>query len=248
MEYAVIVQARTGSTRLPGKMTTKFYSDKVLLEVILERILLVVPKNNLVLATTTNISDDVICDIANKLKIRCFRGSELNVLDRFIKAAELCETNNIIRICADNPFLNLDDIELLIKELISNTTDYISFKFASRIPTIKSHIGLYAEGVKLNALRRVQDKEVDNFYKEHVTNYIYEHKDEFELKFIDVPNIVENNTNIRLTIDTQEDFDLLKHIYKNVGNYKSLEELFNFINSNSEFLDIMKKQIIKNTK
>ncbi|MDB4710952.1 hypothetical protein OAF16_04405, partial [Flavobacteriales bacterium] len=105
-ETGIIIQARTGSTRLPNKIILPFYKEKGILELIVERInkYTDIP---IVVATTKNPKDDAIVKIASKNGVGCYRGSENNVLSRFIETAKKNNFKNIIRICADNPFLDI---------------------------------------------------------------------------------------------------------------------------------------------
>ena len=124
-ETGIIIQARTGSTRLPNKIFLPFYKEKGILELIIDRI-----KNSIdlpiVIATTEKSKDDKIVELAGEKEIACFRGSELNVLNRYIKTAEKFNFSNIIRICADNPFLDIEDLIVLSKQ--ENSFDYSCLK------------------------------------------------------------------------------------------------------------------------
>ena len=169
----IIIQARLGSTRLPEKMILPFYKNKGILEILIEKIKLSFPNIPVILATTDNANDDRLALLGEKLKILVFRGEEQNVLKRFIDAALKYDIDKIIRICADNPFLDMLYLKNLIKEYDDSSYDYISFKTSRDLPTIKTHYGFWTEGVMLTALKKIKKLTGEKIYLEHVTNFIY---------------------------------------------------------------------------
>jgi spore coat polysaccharide biosynthesis protein SpsF (cytidylyltransferase family) len=247
----IILQARTGSTRLPNKMILPFFEEKGILETILIRLKdanLHVP---IVLATTTNKSDDILETIALSNEIPVFRGSESNVLDRFIKAGEKFNFTKIIRVCADNPLLDLFALKRQIDLFEMSEVDYLCFALNNNTPTIKTHYGFWTEGVKMSSLKKVADVTDEPLFLEHVTNYIYTHPNEFSIQFEKIDAKIERENNIRLTIDTIEDFKLVQKIYGQLKNHRitiEADEIVEFIKNNSEYIEIMTNEINKNTK
>ncbi len=213
MSYRIIIQARLNSSRLPHKMIIPFYEDRGILDLIIERLLKHFGKDRLVLATTSKLKDDILADVALKHKIAVFRGSENDVLDRFIKSAEKESAEQIIRVCADNPFILPEYIENLIEAFDLDIMDYLSYRFLDNTPIIKSHIGLFAEIMTLDSLVKVRKQTDVKIYHEHVTNYIYENPEIFRVKFLDLPEIILNRRDLRLTIDTIDDFNMTKELY-----------------------------------
>ena len=166
-----IIQARSGSTRLPNKILLPFYNGKSILDLMLEK-LSSINGTNILVATTTNMKDDAVVNIAKKYNIAYFRGSENDVLNRFISAAEQYNAQKIIRVCSDNPFLDINSIKKLIETINENpSADYISFNI-NGIPSIKTHYGFWTEYVTLNTLKKIRDLTDEPLYHEHVTNYI----------------------------------------------------------------------------
>lgn len=248
-KYGVIIQARNGSARLPGKMTIPYYKNQSILDLLLLNIQKGLPGIQIILATSNNSIDDDIAEKAMNTGTSLFRGDEKNVLIRMIKAAHKFGVENIVRVCADNPFLNIGSIAELIDLHQINQSDYLSFEVGAGRPAILSHFGFYAELVKKKALEEVAKKTDDPLYQEHVTNYIYTHPDQFEIAFINAPGYLYNREDIRLTVDTKEDFDLSKNLYKlMVKNNWNQEELINFIDSDNEIKVAMKKMISQNSK
>jgi len=244
----IIIQARKGSTRLPNKMVLPFYENKGILELILGKLKSSYPELNIILATTVSTKDDELEAIARKLEIKTFRGNEQDVLDRFINAANVYKLDTLIRVCADNPFLDVAHISSLIDEIQTDETlDYVSYKIDDT-PSIKTHLGLFTEAVRLAALKKVdQSVEKDSMYREHVTNFIYANEDVFKIKFLTSPLKDKNVNRIRLTLDTQRDFDMLRGLYKKYSICSS-DELIDHLKNDSQILEEMSDLIEYNQK
>ena len=115
-EFSFIIQARSASTRLPGKILIPFYNNETILDIQLKNISKSFPGALVIIATSTNKADDVIvAKYATDNRFTIFRGDENNVLKRFIDAAKQFEIEHIVRICSDNPFLSMS----YLKELVS---------------------------------------------------------------------------------------------------------------------------------
>lgn len=247
--YAFIIQARSGSKRLPNKIILPFYNDKTILDIQLENIQKHFPNALIVLATTTNKADDAVADkYAYNKKLHVFRGDEDNVLKRFIDTAKQFKVEHVVRICADNPFLSMDYCENLIQGYYKTMPDYASYGFSDGTPAIRSHTGLFAEMVCLKALEKALQSTGDKLYLEHVTNYIYGHPADFKLDFIPVPAFIDGYLDkLRLTIDTIEDFKNLQKLYlallNKYGAGFTIEQLLKEVDSNKELISIMKEQI-----
>ena len=246
---AIIIQARTGSTRLPNKMILPFYKDKGILEIILTRINKKYSKKyKIILATTTNKNDNKIEEIGKKIGIDVYRGSETNVLKRFIDTAIEYDAESIVRVCADNPLLEIEHIENLINEGVKNNYDYVSYKFNENTPVIKSHLGLFTEYTNVKTLKKVIELTNDKYYFEHVTNYIYENDKSFNIKFLDLSKELYNKQ-YRFTLDTIEDFTTLQKIYSDISEEKlSLRNIVEYVEQNLVLKEKMLTQIKQNTK
>ena len=248
-QLGIILQARTGSTRMPEKVILPFYKDKSILDLLLEKVERF--EFPVVLATTTNPCDDRICELAARHQVSVFRGSENDVLDRFIQAAQQFGFSKIIRVCADNPFLDLEDIKILIAEFEKSDADYLSFQLAGNKPSILTHFGFWTEAVKLDALKKAQELTSDKLYHEHVTNFIYGNPQLFNVQFIPANAIVFSRTDIRMTLDTPEDFEIQKEIFAAISKEKpnfAIPEIVNWLDQHPEILKKMKEEIRKNQK
>lgn len=246
-----IVQARSGSTRMPNKILLPFYEGKSILDLLIEK-LKQVSNTKVIIATSINPNCNPIEDVAKAHGVICFRGSENDVLQRFIDAAEEREVKQIIRVCSDNPFLELDSINKLVAFVrdTDKDLDYVSFNI-NGTPSIKTHYGFWTEYVTLNALKRVKELTDESLYHEHVTNYIYTNPNKFKIEWIDGPEAIKSHTDIRLTIDTQEDFKNAQQIYLDLckqTSYPTVDQIVSYLDNHKEYYASMKKQIINNSK
>lgn len=229
-DFGIILQVRLGSTRLPNKMLLPFYNEKSLLQIIVENLISIFPKENLIIATTNNPIDDKLVESLGDYELNIFRGDENNVLKRFIDAAAHYQLKSLMRICGDNPFLLNKYLLKLLDVGLNSNADYLAYFYQDGLPSIKSHNGFFAEWVKVEALKKVVKLTEDKLYLEHVTNYIYAHPETFKVDKINIPK-EDFCRKIRLTIDTKTDletsifvYDTLKKNGKSI-TLKNIEEL-----------------------
>ncbi|QTQ11285.1 glycosyl transferase family 2 [Treponema parvum] len=244
----IIIQARTGSTRLPNKMLLSFFDEKTILDIIISRINKQQFNIPIIIATSKNSKDKEIVKIAERNNASYYCGDENDVLNRFICAANFFSLDSVIRICADNPFLSMNYLKKLIDYKNINSSDYISFITKDGTPSIKTHFGFWAEYITLDAMKRIQSLTNNTLYHEHVTNFAYTNPEIFSLYFLEIDDFVENS-GIRLTVDTIDDFNNAKNIYKLLSENKKEMEPQNIIPLISEAMKInMKNQILSNSK
>lgn len=249
----IIVQARTGSTRLPQKIILNFDGGNSILDIILNKLSSFFKEDiPIILATSTNKADDCLEQYASKRLLFFFRGHEQDVLFRFVAAAEKYNLSHIVRVCADNPLIHIGSIDHLITvfknefDKKGNAIDYLSYKNGMNTPTIRTHWGLFAEIVSLKALKKVLGLTSEVIFHEHVTNYIYEHEEDFNVMLIPAIDSIINRNDIRLTIDDREDFNLISEIYRNIRGYEnSIEHIVSFLDQNEKYLNIMNNNINK---
>tara|TARA_B100001057_G_C22814164_1_gene936663 strand:- start:1325 stop:2023 length:699 start_codon:yes stop_codon:yes gene_type:complete len=232
-------------------MILNFYKGETIPEIIISNLKKKFKSSQIVIATSTTLNDKIFEEIAKKTEVNCFRGPENDVLSRFIQCANFYNANTIVRICADNPFIQEDYIEPLLKELNHRNLDYVSYKMKDGTPVMLSHIGLFAEVMKLKFLKKIYSMTREHYYREHVTNYLYYNKDSFKHKFLKVPNFLYQARKIRLTVDTKEDFSLAQEIYEKIKMKTQdyhLEDLIELIDENPVLKLRMKAQIKENAK
>ena len=249
----IVIQARVGSTRLPNKILLPFYDGLTILELILRRLSSSFPDLPIVIATSTNRENDLIEDLASKMHVKIFRGSESDVLNRFINAAEQYQLKYCIRVCADNPFLSMHFIKSLLQSAQTNI-DYLSHQLTDNgIPVIKSHLGLFAEFVRVEALKKVANLTTDKLYREHVTNFVYANKDLFKVDLLPLPKDMHPyEKKLRFTVDTKEDFLTAQFIFSQLDIDKNLsfdyDQLLQVIRQNPLLQQQMSIQIKQNQK
>ena len=249
MNLGIIIQARLGSTRLPGKILKPFHGDKCILDIILDK-LHQASDAKVIVATSTSKDNDALVEHLEQNGELFFRGSENDVLDRFIKAAEKFHVDGIIRICSDNPFIDPDGIKALIEKAQHSEAQYIGFRI-NGLPSIKTHFGFWGEFVTLDALKKVAASTDDLPAHEHVTIHIYSHPDEYPCEWIDCPDFIQGRNDIRLTVDTQEDFENAQQVYADLTKTKhnfGLEEIVSYIDEHEEMKASMRRIITQNTK
>ena len=234
IKVIAIIQARTGSTRLPNKV---FYeiSGKPLLHHVVERIRPSSEIDKIVVATTKSKNDDLINNWAKENGISCFRGSEENVLERYYYAAEKYNADLIVRITADDPFKDYRIIDNAVRIIKENNLDFVCNNSPVSFPE-----GLDVEVLTMNSLKKSFQNSKTMFEKEHVTQHIHLNKNKFK-----VFNII-NNINLshyRWTLDTIEDYNFTKLIYDNLYINDEIflpEEIYKLLEQKPFLLDINK--------
>jgi len=248
----IVVQARMGSSRLPGKMARKFFDGKSLLEIVLERLITVSENVPVIVATTMKSADDYIEQTSMNMGVSVFRGSEEDVMSRFIGAAEENGLETIIRICADNPFIQPGYVRQLMNYNEDLSCDYVGFRLNKNLPAIKTHLGFFPERVELKALKLIHDSGVDSHFREHVTNYFYSNENKrFTVNWIDLNYPEDIIENVRLTIDVERDFKISDQIYQYFRENKlpdSDSEIIKYLKGQSLLLEKMKENIRENEK
>ena len=249
MSIGIIVQARMGSTRLPGKILKPFHQDKSILDILLGN-LHKVKDAKVIVATSTNPNNDELERYLQQKGELVYRGFEDDVLDRFICAAEAHDIDRIIRIFSDNPFMDYNGVSLLAEKASGSNADYIGFRI-NNMPSIKTHFGFWGEYVTLNALKKVRDTSNDSIAHEHVTIHVYTHPEEYKCEWIECPAFLQGRDDIRLTIDTEEDMENARKVYSCLihehGDF-SLEEVVAYLDLHPELKQSMKTIITKNNK
>lgn len=192
-----IIQAHIRSSRLAGKVMLDLCGMSVL-ERVLERTKSSKILDDVCLATSLDSADDIIELVGERNNVSIFRGSSKNVLDRYCGAAEKSKADIIIRVTADNPLTETTFIDYGCSVLEKNMLDYMGFK---NIP--------YGSGVEVftsEALFSSKEKTQDPSDEEHVTTFIKDHPEEFKISFINPPNNYLARPDLRVTIDTLEDY------------------------------------------
>lgn len=239
-----------GSTRLPGKILKRFYGEETLLETLLNN-LHKVNGVKVIVATSVNPNNDELESFLKQKGELVYRGSENDVLDRFIKTAEANDVDGIVRICSDNPFMDWHGVSQLVEKASITDADYIGYR-VNGTPSILTHFGFWGEFVKLDALKRVAaSTEEGTPAHEHVTFHIYKHPDEYKCEWIDCPDYLAGRDDIRLTIDTLEDLCNARKVYSDLKAQNEnfdLKDVVNYLDAHEELKKSMKIIINENKK
>lgn len=209
---AVIIQARMGSSRLPGK-TLEPLGEATVLDWVVDRTLAARRVTDVIVATTTEPNDDVIERHLDTRGLRCVRGSSADVLSRYALAAQSTSADTLVRITADCPLVDpaiLDSaIELIEAE--GSLCDYVSTSIDGRFPR-----GLDVEAFTRSALLEAAEQAVDPDEREHVTLHIYRSTDRFFCAPVVCPEPL-RRPDLRFTVDEEADLEVVRQIVDGLG-------------------------------
>lgn len=199
-----IIQARMGSSRLPGK-TMDTICGKPLIYYSVKRALQANCVDKVIVATTDNELDDIVEQWCIDNEIECFRGSENDVLDRYYQCSMKYNLDIIVRVTADDPFIDPEIIDDMLLNKRIHSADYVTM----RLNTNTWPYGLDVEVIDRVALKTAWNLATLPYQREHVTPYIRENLDEFKMYEI---SIDEDLSKVRLTVDYQKDLDRSRFI------------------------------------
>lgn len=205
---ALIIQARMGSTRFPGKMLASL-GNHLLLEWVIHRVKRTVLISNVILATSTSNRDTPLVNLANSLGIEVYRGSEVDVLSRFALCAEKHEADTVVRVCADNPFVDPHEIDRLIKFYKSNPCDY-ACNHQERFMN-KYADGFGAEIFSNESLQYIAKNATLDSHREHLTLFFWDNPDTFHLTAVPCPHYLAY-PELRFDVDNPSDLAYLSKL------------------------------------
>ena len=200
-----IIQARMGSHRLPMK-TMKVLEGKPVLQHVIERIRRSKFIKECVVAATTDEKDHVIQEFCQLHQIKCFRGNENDVLERFFKAAKKYQFDIIVRITADDPLKDPKIIDEAITILVENNLDYVTNTMEPTYPE-----GIDVEVFTFEALRKAYLGAKLPSEREHVTPYLWKNPERFKLHNF---KYSEDLSSLRWTMDTEDDYQFMQAVYR----------------------------------
>ena len=234
MKVGIIIQARMGSSRLPGKVMIKI-QDKTILNHIILRTRQCKEVQEIIVATSTLQQDDIIELETNKLDVKCFRGEENDVLSRYYHAARENQLDIIVRITADCPLIDPYVIDEIIRVFKASNYNIVTNAVAD-ITERTFPRGLDTEVFSKESLNEAFFNARESYQREHVTPYIYKC---FKNTHIFKNSI--NYSNHRWTLDTTEDLALIKEIYASLYKEKHnfyLKDIIEFISKNPSLKNI----------
>lgn len=215
MRTVAVIQARMGSTRLPGKVMLPLDGEHVLTHDV-RRTDAAETVDEVVVATSTETADDIVGRYASRAGATVFRGSESNVLDRMFRAATQADADAVVRITADCPLIDPDVIDEVVGRLAETDADYATNILERTFPR-----GLDVEAFTFESFERVHEASSESHHREHVTPYYREREDLFTHASVTSNDVfdsprMQDRTDLRLTLDEADDYELLRRIYEGV--------------------------------
>jgi len=242
-----IIQARMGSTRLPGKVL-KTILGKPMIWHIVQRLQQVKTINCVIVATSISQADDQLADFCAHANIPVFRGNEMDVLDRFYQSAGEVGGKYFIRITGDCPLVDPDVVVKLIDDYFSRRLDYCSVATGAGVAGNQNinrfPDGMDAEIFSMGVLTEAWQEAVKSSDREHVTPFIWRQSDRYNVGHV-YPD-KHDYSNIRWTVDNQEDFELVEWIYKKLypeNNNFRMDNILELMKQFPEKLNINKHLI-----
>ncbi|MCZ2459946.1 MAG: hypothetical protein LC128_10015 [Chitinophagales bacterium] len=204
MKTGIIILCRFNSSRLPGKIL-KEINGKYIIDYIVERLEVVVPRSRIVIATSNELTDDPIADYCRSHDLGCFRGSLDDVAGRFIVCAKANGFEFVFRINGDNIFVDADLVNEAIQ--LANTGKY---EFISNVHNRTFPKGMSIEGVKVELFEKCLPL-FNSYQREHVMPYFYDNTDQVSHYYI-YNETTPELAGFQLAIDTQKDLELAEKI------------------------------------
>jgi len=223
------ITARMKSTRLPKKLTLKIH-DREVIALMIDRLKQSDVLDEIIIATSNNPQDNILCEIASRENIKCFRGSEDDVLERLYYAAKEFDVDFLLNITGDCPLVSFDFIKDIV-QLFKDTN-------ADLITSFDLPHGFFIYGMKIDAIKKVL--EIKKGTDTEVWGTYFIDSGLFKVKTLDVPKSFIRK-HYRLTLDYPEDFEFFQAVYNGLGKEaykKSTEEIISFLDNHPEIVKI----------
>jgi spore coat polysaccharide biosynthesis protein SpsF len=229
MRKVAIIQARMTSTRLPGKVLAPILG-RPMLALQIERMLRSKATDEIVIATTSNATDDPVAALADRLGLRVVRGSEHDVLSRFALAVNASRADLVLRITADCPFM--------LPQLMDEAWDALgtgeAVDFVSNMLELTYPYGLAVEATRAKHLLSAHSLSTDAFEREHVTPYIWRRPQAFRIQSL---RLEADHSFERWTVDTPQDLELVKKVFEGLYPLRpefGMHDVIEFLNKQPE--------------
>ena len=237
IKIVTVIQARTGSSRLPNKILLPL-SDAPLLFRMYERVAISKLKGTIVVATTTDKSDDKVEQLCNDYQINCYRGHPTDLLDRHYQAAKLLNADAIVKIPSDCPLIDSDIIDKVLRFYLDNSDkfDYVSNLHPASYPD-----GNDVEIMSYEALKNTWENAKLELEREHTTPYFWENPDKFKIGNVVWETGLDYSMSHRFTIDYEKDYNFIKQVYDElypINNKFKLENILDLLERKPELKKI----------
>ena len=227
-----IIQARMGSSRLPGKIMKKINGDTPMLKFQLDQLQFSKNIDQIIIATTTLEPDNLIVDFCKKNNLECFRGESKDVLDRYYKCAKKFKLSIIVRITSDCPLIDPTIVDHVISRFIDSDYDYMSTEVK------KSPLGFAVEVFTFESIKKAWEEAKLPSEHEHVTPYFYNNPDKFKIESVSQEKDL---SHIRCTVDTEYDFKLIEKIILKIKTRPiHLDHILDLFSKDTNLLEINK--------
>ena len=224
-----VIQARMGSSRLPGKVMKKIDNSSVVLNYVIDQLKSSEKVEKILVATTDLKEDDLICSHLSSQNIDYFRGSSDDVLDRFYQCTKIFSDSLIVRITADNPLIDPKIIDLVITEFLNHNCDYATNSLKRTFP--------YGTEVEVFSFSCLESSwtQANGDEREHVTKFIYNNPKYFKIGSLDNDK---SHVNLHLSVDTEHDLKLISSLYDKIYSKPIL--LSNILEILNQYPDLLK--------
>lgn len=240
IKIVTIIQARTGSSRLPNKIFLPL-CDKPLLLRMFERVSNSKLAGTIVIATTTEKCDDKIEEICKENKINCFRGHPTDLLDRHYQAAKLFNADAVVKIPSDCPLIDSNIIDKVLRFYTGNLDKY---DFVSNLHPATYPDGNDVEIMGFDILKNAWLNARLELEREHTTPYIWENPDKFRIGNVVWETALDFSMSHRFTIDYQKDYNFIKQVYDElypINNKFTLQDILDLLERKPEIKQINKE-------
>jgi len=240
LSIVTVIQARKGSSRLPGKVMMPVMEEPLLVRMA-ERVKAARLAGTIVVATTQEAGDDAIEELCNKYGYNCFRGHSTDLLDRHYQAALPYDPDAVIKIPSDCPLIDPAVINKVISYFLKNAGD---FDFVSNL-----HPATYPDGNDVEIMTRAAMEKAwrearKDFEREHTTPYIWERPELFRIANVEWETGLDYSMSHRWTIDYAEDYDFIRRVYEELypaNPLFGLQDILNLLEQKPEIYEINSK-------
>lgn len=247
-KISVVIAARMGSSRFPGKTLETLYSNKTMIECLIERVEHSNYVDEIILATTNLKEDDVLENWASLRNIKIYRGSSEDVLERIYQTAKKFEAKTVVKILGDNPLIHCDLIDSSIKLFFEKGCDYVA-TLTNEYPKANLNLARFPIGVRVQVISfdslqkcNFLSKEIN--YREHALSFIAHHPELFNIEYVTASNMFSRceRPNLTFAVNKKANLSLIRNIYQYYDGKKvnfDLNDILEAFDTNPDWLQLM---------